>query len=113
MNYLIELWSAKPAWTALAPDTQKVFLDDVLAHVAPLLGGGMKEVVSGFATSDVPNSLPTQYFSIWGAPDPEVLLKFCNALRDFGWFTYFDQLNIAGVGSTLSDVLADHIVGAA
>lgn len=109
MKQLMEVWSAKPAWLALDAGQQRLFLDEILAKVGPLMEAGLDLVASGVVEADFPNSLPHHYFAFWQAEDPSIVLQFGQVLLDGSWYGYFDQLNISGTAEPLPDVLARHI----
>lgn len=109
MNQLFEIWSIKPAWHKLGAANQQAFIDSILAKVGPLMEAGLKLVASGFVETELPNSLPYQYYAFWESEESTLIPKFAETLRDAGWFTYFDQLNIAGRAEPLPGVLEKHI----
>jgi hypothetical protein len=109
MQHLFEIWAKKPVWETLTAAEQQAFIDGILAKVGPLMEAGLKLVASGFVETDIPNSLPYQYYAFWEYDDATLAMKLAETLRDAGWFTYFDQVNIAGRAEPLSGVLEKHI----
>jgi len=109
VNQLFEIWSQKPAWERLSANDQQAFIDGILGKVGSLMETGLKLVASGFIDTELPNSLPFQYYAFWESDDLALVSQFAETLRDAGWFTYFDQLNIAGRVEPLPGVLEKHI----
>ena len=111
MKQLFEIWSKKPAWDGLNAADQQAYIDGILGKVGPLMEAGLKLVASGLIETQLPNSLPYQYYAFWESDEAALVSQFAETLRDAGWFTYFDQLNIAGRAEPLPGVLEKHIKG--
>lgn len=111
MKQLFEIWSAKPSWKSLTAEQQQQFIDSVLGKVGPLIETGLNLIASGFVDTDLPNSLPFQYYAFWEAEDAALITIFAEVLRDSDWFVYFDQINIGGTTEPLPGVLAKHVTG--
>lgn len=109
MQHLIELWSPKAEWLSMSEPGRAAYMDKVLAGIGEHLSQGLKFHAAGLARNDVPNTVQYQFFLVWDAPDAALIRDFLRTLTGFGWFDYFDQVNVVGEGIDIGQLRASHV----
>lgn len=110
MRKLIEIWSAKPGFEALAPEERQLIVDKVLSAVAPVMEKGLTLEAAGMASLNSAGEGTPRYFAVWTSPNDDMMRHFLAALSSAGWFEYFEQTDAGGETVELQAILQRHIV---
>lgn len=92
----VELWSAKPAWTALSDEEQAAYIDRIGGSIAGLQEQGVE--LAHIAVTDPETDLHAgyDYLAVWTMPDTATRVAMEAAIRADGFYDYFDQINASG-----------------
>lgn len=94
--HYVEMWNAKPAWTALSEAGRNEFMAGIGPAIEELAKQG-GEVVS-FVMNDAATARRQGYdiFAIWSFPDAATARNFEGLVEASGWHDYFEQYNMSG-----------------
>ena len=105
-HYLLELYTPKAAWLALAAEDRRAYFDAVGAGLASLSSQGIEAITFGETDATYLHSGSQQFFAVWKFLDADALKVLVASIAASGWHGYFDTVNIAGVGVPMADHLA-------
>lgn len=100
-HYLAELYSPKPAWTALDPAEKQQFFAAIGAGMTALSELGIEALAFGETDASKLHPASQQYFAIWRFPDEAALDALLDGIAASGWHDYFDTINAAGPATDL------------
>ena len=105
-HIFVEIWSERLTWRAIDADARAIILERVAAAVEPILRQDIVCLVAGNVEGG-----DWQHVAVWRATDAAVVGKLRAALRDAGWYDWFDQLDLSGPETALGDILSRHAQG--
>lgn len=108
MRVLVELYTPKAAWLALASDERSRYLAGVREAVAGLGAAGVSCFALGRVHHGVDRAAPHTDFGVWTARDDGALRLFLDGLGASGWYDHFDHVNGAGPNEGLEHHLSEH-----
>ena len=103
--YLLELYTPKPAWRDLDPNTRAAFFDKIGAGLVPLAERGIEVVALGECDPGILHAGSHAFFGVWRAPDETALQTLADGIAASGWHDYFETVNAGGRGVALSEHL--------
>jgi hypothetical protein len=96
MHLYLELWKAKPTWTALSQEQRDAFS----AGLGPAIGGLLEAGVEllGFALNDedTEHRADYTYLALWRMPSKELAIRLERTVVEAGFHDYFEQVNARG-----------------
>ena len=110
MYLFVKLWNPKPAWYALSEPDREAFIAQAQTAMQAVSEKGL-ETIGWMELRDEDNHKNSGYkfASIYKVPDRFVAIRFHNAMEEFGWYRYFDQVNavgkLEGPGSVLKRIM--------
>ncbi|MBX2826530.1 MAG: hypothetical protein KTR22_00095 [Flavobacteriaceae bacterium] len=105
MIYFVELWNAKPEWTALSKEERFQYVEQVGIATQKLTDLGVEVITWSENKTTDPRKADYDFFAIWTVPSQEAAALFLEAVSNAGWYNYFDQVNIIGAKSEAPDIL--------
>lgn len=109
MYVYVELWKATPKWLALSRQEREDYMGKVGAGMQSLSQMGIEVVAWGSVDPATYNKVPYDFFAVWNMPAQEAARGFEEAIRQAGWFDYFEQVCVGGVAEKPAAVIARHI----
>ena len=106
MIYFIEIWNAKPAWTALSAEERANYMGQIGPHIQGLMEKGVKILTWSNNDSATSQRANYDYFAIWSFPDQETANGFQELVEAAGWYNYFEQVNLMG-----KEAIAEEVIG--
>lgn len=106
MYVFVGLWSGNATWWSLDREARERFMADVGPGVAGLAEQGIEALAWGRNDADVDARVDFDYFAVWRMPSREHAAVLEQAIRDFGWYAYMDQVNAGGMAATPVDIAA-------
>jgi hypothetical protein len=100
-HYLAELYSPKPAWTALDPAEKQQFFAAIGAGMTALSALGIEALAFGETDATKLHPASQQYFAIWRFVDEAALDALLDGIAASGWHDYFETINAAGPATDL------------
>lgn len=107
MYLYVELWKPRLAWHALNTTRRHEFVTGIGPAVAGLLAGGVE--LLGFARNDTETRHRADYpwLALWRMPSKELAEGFEQAVIDYGFHDYFEQVNARGAVVDPAEILAE------
>lgn len=96
MYLYVELWKPLEAWHALSPSEREEFSDGIAPAVSALLEAGIELIGFALNDPDTGNRADYVYLAAWRMPSRSLALELERAVADYGFFSYFDQVNARG-----------------
>ena len=97
MEYLVELYTPKPAWLVLPETERSAFLEGVQEGMGVLFaGGGIDLIGMGETVADVEHGSGHQYFALWRFASATARERLLEGIAASGWYEYFDHVNTVG-----------------
>ncbi|HEY3354426.1 MAG TPA: DUF6616 family protein [Polyangia bacterium] len=96
MHLYVELWNARPEWLALPADKRGELMTKLGAAVPALVQTGIQLVGFARCDADVPHRAAYRYLAVWSMPDASLARTLEEAVEQFGWHRYFEQVNARG-----------------
>ncbi len=110
MHIYVELWKARPAWTALSAEERGAYMQKVGVAIGELAKAGIESLYWAVTDDDTPHDAGYRYLAVWKMPDAAAARHFEEVVESAGWHTWFEQLNARG--SALSaDQAIGHMLG--
>ncbi|MBB2946939.1 hypothetical protein FB565_006707 [Actinoplanes lutulentus] len=109
MYVVVEIWTPKPAFHSADEATRSALFAGIREAIKQLAGIGVVTLGWGAADQDVAYASPHQWFAVWQAPSRELAAAFLAGVEQSGWYTYFEQTNLAGELRDAETVIADHV----
>lgn len=106
MHLYVEMWNAKPSWSALTLPERKLFMGKVAIAAAGLGPLGAELLGAWIDEADVGRRAEGTYFTVFRSPDKEAVKSFEAIVWDSGWYDYVDQKNSSGPVDTSANVMA-------
>lgn len=104
-HYLIELYTPKPAWSALGPKARAAFFVKIAGGFEPLSQLGIEAIALGDCDPALLHASGHAFFGLWRAPDEAALTALVDGIAASGWHDYFETVNAGGRGGDLADHL--------
>lgn len=101
-HYLAELYSPKPAWTALPAPEKQQFFAAIGAGMTALSELGIEALAFGETDETKLHPATQQYFAIWRFADEAALDALLDGIAASGWHDYFETINAAGPATDLA-----------
>lgn len=92
----LELWKPKDTWRELSLDDREAYVQSIGPSIERLLAQGVELVGIGTVDDDTDQRADYDYWAVWSIPDDEMVDRFEKAVRDDGFYDYFDQINARG-----------------
>jgi len=105
-QYLVELYSPKPAWLALDQNGRRQFFEAVSTGMEILSSLGVEPIALGETDVAALHAPSQKFFAIWRAPDAEGMNALISGIAASGWHDYFETINATGHGVDLVGHLA-------
>lgn len=111
MFMFIKLWNPKPAWYALSEPDREAFIAQAQEGMKSVSERGL-ETLGWMELRDEDNHKGSGYkfASVYKVDDRYDAIHFHNAMEKFGWYRYFDQVNVVGKlegpGAVLGRIMA-------
>jgi hypothetical protein len=92
----VELWKPRAAWRALGAAERRQFVDGIGPSVGQLTEAGVE--LLGFAINDDDTEYRADYpwIAVWRMPTKALAVTLEKAVIDYGFHTYFEQVNARG-----------------
>lgn len=92
--HLIELWNTTDAWHALDTPKRQAFFERTVAAMASVQAGA---TCLGWGTVEraFDSAAPYPFVAVWEFESAADTAAFLRALRETGWYEYFEQVNAA------------------
>jgi hypothetical protein len=109
MFMYIELWQPRRRWFELPMEQREEFLSQLAANVDRMKETGVELV--GFAVCDepAPNDAECRYMAVWRMPGKGHVHMLEKAVREEGWYNYFDVINARGRVLPVSAAVSDMV----
>ncbi|WP_018260968.1 DUF6616 family protein [Methylobacterium sp. WSM2598] len=105
-HYLIELYTAKPAWLALSQDEREHFLSAIDSAMPLLSKAGVEPMTFGRVDPSQRHPASHGFYAVWRCRDEAALEALVSGIAQSGWHDYFDTINACGEGVGLIDHLS-------
>lgn len=105
-HYLVELYSANPAWKALSVEQRTQYLNSVATAMSGLTAAGVQPLTLTPIKSGVDQCSEHQFLAIWRFPDQETCDALLEGIKASGWYSYFNHINAVGQEVNFSSHLA-------
>lgn len=105
VQYLVELYTPKPAWLALDQSSRQQFFATIGSGLTAISALGIEAIALGEVDATKLHAAPQTFFAIWHCPDDAALDALLSGIAASGWHDYFTTINAAGAGSDLADHL--------
>ena len=92
---LVELWEPNERWHNLEHGLQHEFLQGIAAAARAAREDGMEILGWGALEESVSNPVPYGFCGVFLVENREALRAVDEAIRDAGWYDYFDHANVA------------------
>lgn len=109
MKLFLELWKPKQAWLDLDEQERGSFIESIGPSIEGLLGQGVELVGIGTVDADTDQRAQYDYWAVWRLPDEELVDRFESAVREDGFYDYFEQINARGEPRPPEAVFAEMI----
>ncbi len=96
MHLYTELWKFRPAWTDLAPDARKQWMDTLLGGLQKQMESGVELVGLLRNDDDTPHSSGYDFMAVWKMPSKESAEGFERFVEESGLHLYYEQVNTHG-----------------
>lgn len=96
MYLYVELWKPRDEWHALPASKRQEFADGIGPALSAFTEAGIELIGFSLNDSDTGNRADYTYFAAWRMPSKDLALQLEHAVADYGFFTYFDQVNARG-----------------
>jgi hypothetical protein len=109
---LVEIWQPNAKWHALTEAEKREFLDGIGDAANAARAGGMEIVGWGALDGAVSNPVPQGFCGVFFVDTREEVHAVDAAIREAGWYEYFDHANVAAElhgrdGVAASEALCD------
>lgn len=96
MTYFLELWKPRTRWLEMDRDERAAYVEEIAPHIEELLEAGVELLAMGPNRDDLDHRGPYPFWAVWRIPDEELLERFQRAVREDGFYDYFEQINAGG-----------------
>lgn len=105
MYFFVEMWRPKEKWLEMSPSDRAEYIESIGPSIQGLLEEGVELVGIGRNEEDVDQQADYEYWAVWKLPDEELLDAFQAAVREDGFYDYFEQINACGEPGGPKEVL--------
>lgn len=105
----LELWRPKPAWLEMSEDERGAYIDSIGPSIEGLLQAGVELVGIGTVDPGTDQRADYDYWAVWRLPSEELVGRFEQAVRQDGFYDYFEQINARGETRDPQSVFGDMI----
>lgn len=109
MALFLELWKPKQAWLELSSQQREDFIAGIGPSIEGLLQAGVELVGIGMVDPETDMRGDYDYWAVWDLPSEELVAQFEKAVRDDGFYDYFEQINARGEPRDPDAVFGDMI----
>jgi hypothetical protein len=92
---LVEIWQPNDRWHALANDEKRLFLTKIAEDANAAREAGMEIMGWGALERSVSKPADQCFCGVFFVDSREALHAVDAAIRDAGWYDYFDHRNVA------------------
>jgi hypothetical protein len=92
---IVEVWQPKERWHALSAEEKRAFLDHIAASANAARETGTEIIGWGALERGVSNPAEYGFCGVFFVDDREALYVVDKAIREAGWYQYFDHFNVA------------------
>ncbi len=107
MYLYLELWKPRDAWRSLSAADRQQFVDGIGPAIASLTEAGIELIGFAFNDAETAHRADYAYLAAWRMPSKDLALELENAVTDYGFHTYFEQVNARGEIASPDLVLKD------
>jgi hypothetical protein len=94
-HMLVEVWQPNDRWHALSNDEKRSFLTKVAGAANAAREAGIEIMGWGALERSVSNPADQSFCGVFFVDSREALHAVDGAIRDTGWYDYFDHMNVA------------------
>lgn len=96
MYIFVECWKSRPEWLTLSQGERSAYMNQLGQGIENLVKSGVEIVTWSFNDPDTSQRSPYDYFAVWEFPTKEMVVQFEEIVRQSGWYSYFEQVNLRG-----------------
>lgn len=105
-HYLVELYTPNARWLALSPEQRRDFFKPIQAAMGDLSALGVEVLALGESDSGIAQASNRRFLGVWRFPDVQARDALLAGIAACGWYDYFEHVNAATQGGTLTQHLA-------
>lgn len=98
MYLFVKIWRTKPSWDNLSLERRMEYLEKAKLGMVEISRNNLKAVgwfeVSMHGTPE--HEIDYQYCAVYETSHKEGMVTFHNIMHKYGWYKYFEQINIGG-----------------
>lgn len=95
MTLFLEMWKPKRSWLELSEEERAGYIESIGPSIEGLLEAGVELVGIGTNDEDTDQRANYGFWAVWRMPD-ELVDRFEAAVREDGFYDYFEQVNARG-----------------
>jgi hypothetical protein len=107
MYHYVELWRPRESWLLLTSTQRRDFISGIAPALATLRDVGIELLGFALNDDDVTHRADYAYLAVWRMPSKELAVRLENAVLDYGFHVFFQQVNARGRIVDLEVVLED------
>jgi haloalkane dehalogenase len=106
MSYIfIELFNYRPTWEDAGQDVRASYVERLIETFDSMPERGIDIIAYGFNDLDTDSRAAYDFFSVYQVASIEAQRAFEDAIRQAGWYEYFEQVNLRGAARSAADIL--------